>query len=88
MRAEPESVAGGLNPDGDGWRQGSIEPLDGITRMGKHLIPHFPRVRIENGDVLLARVQLASHQCHECGLPSRRVVVARGGRAYQQGPFS
>jgi len=38
-------------------------------------LEHFSRCRVEDRDLLLPRVQVASHQCHELGLLLDVVVI-------------
>jgi hypothetical protein len=73
---EPESVASAFDAHRDGAGQRGVEPLDRIAGMLEFsLDEHFSRCRVEDRDLLLPRVQVASHQCHELGLLLADVVV-------------
>ena len=72
---EPQGVASALDADGDGRRQGAVEAFDVVADVGQLLVPELARGRVEQGDLLLARVQIASDENHEVSLHLCDVVV-------------
>jgi len=72
---EPQGVAGALDTDGDGGRQRGIAAFDVVADVGQLLVPELARVGVEQSDLLLARVQIASDENHEFSLPLCDVVV-------------
>ena len=86
---KPLGVAGGLDPDGHGRPQRSVESLHGITIMDKLLFEDFAGGRVEDGDLLLPRVQITSDECHESGLLfGGRVTVPQPNPINSGRPFS
>src|SRR5262245_46253821 len=67
-RVEPQGVAGALDADGDRGRQGGVEAFDVVADVGQLLVPELARGRVEQSDLLLARVQIASDENHEFSL--------------------
>jgi hypothetical protein len=61
-RVEPQRVTGVFDADGDGGRQHGIEAFNGVAELGQLLAPDLARVRVEQRDLLLARVQVASDE--------------------------
>jgi hypothetical protein len=59
---EPQRVTGVFDADGDGGRQHGIEAFNGVAELGQLLAPDLARVRVEQRDLLLARVQVASDE--------------------------
>jgi len=75
---EPLGVAGRLDADRDGGRQRAVEPLHGVAVVGELLL-----------DLLRARVQITSDDCHDRGLLFRRVVaLGLSERSNSAWPFS
>ncbi len=72
---EPQRIAGAFDADGHGWSQRGIEAFDGVAIAGRFLVPEFPRIRVQQRDLLLARVQVTSHQDHVSALRWCDVVV-------------
>jgi len=72
---EPQGVASALDADGDGRRQGAVEAFDVVADVGQLLVPELARGRVEQSDLLLARVQIASDENHEFSLHLCDVVV-------------
>jgi hypothetical protein len=76
---EPKRVAGTFDANRDGRGQSGVEPLHLIPHVRELLLERFSRVGVEDGDLLLPCVQIASHQCHE--LASSRLPLWRSGRS-------
>ena len=74
-RVELQGVAGALDANGDGGRQGGVEAFDVGADVGQLLVPELARGRVEQSDLLLARVQIASDENHEFSLHLCDVVV-------------
>jgi hypothetical protein len=72
---KPQRVTGAFDADGDGWRQRGVEPFDVVARVGQFLVPELAGVRVEQSDLLLPRVEIASDQDHESALRWCDVVV-------------
>jgi len=72
---EPERVASAFDAHRDGAGQRGVEPLDSIAGVRELCLEHFSRCRVEDRDLLLPRVQVASHRCHERGLLLADVVI-------------
>jgi len=72
-----------------GWRQRSVEPLDSVAVVEELLLEDFTGGRVENSDLLLSRVQITSHECHESGLLfGGRVTVPQPNPINSGRPFS
>jgi hypothetical protein len=71
---EPQRVPSAFDADGDG-RQRGIEAFDVVAHMGQLLVPELARFRIEQSDLLFARMQIASDENHELSLHLCDVVV-------------
>ena len=78
---KPQGVAGALDADGDGGRQRGVEALDVVADVGQLLVPELARVGVEQSDLLLARVQIASDENHEFSLHRCDVVVLGSAEA-------
>jgi hypothetical protein len=88
-RVKPLGIAGGLDADGDGRRQRSVELLDSVAGVGELLLTDFARRGVENGDLLLSRVEITSDECHEIGLLlGSRVTVPQPNPINSGRPFS
>jgi len=88
-RVKPLGIAGGLDCDRDGRGQGPVELLNGVAVMGELLLEDFARHCVENGDLLLSRVQITSDECHESGLLlGSRVTVPQPNPINSGGPFT
>jgi hypothetical protein len=86
---KPLGVPGGLDPDRDGRTQGTIEALHGVALVDELLLENLAGSRVEDGDLLLARVQITSNECHESGLLSGgRVTVPQPNPINSGRPFS
>lgn len=72
---EPQRITGAFDANGHGWRQRGIEAFDGVAIVGQFLVPELPRIRVQQRDLLLPRVQVTSHQDHESALRWCDVVV-------------
>src|SRR6267142_1222540 len=80
-RVKPQRVAGAFDADGDGWRQRGVEPFDVVAGVGQFLVPELAGVRVEQSDLLLPRVEIASDQDHESALRWCDVVVPGSAEA-------
>ena len=78
---KPQGVAGALDADGDGGRQRGVEALDVVADVGQLLVPELARVGVEQSDLLLPRVQIASDENHEFSLHRCDVVVLGSAEA-------
>jgi hypothetical protein len=86
---EPLGISGSLDADGHWPRQGAVELLDGIAVVGELLLEDFARGGVENGHLLLSRVQITSDECHESGLLfGGRVTVPQPNPINSGRPFS
>ena len=72
---EPQRGAGAFDADGHGWRPRGIEAFDGVAVVGQRSFPELARVRVQQRDLLLPRVQVTSDQNHESALRWCDVVV-------------
>jgi len=59
---KPLRVPGGLDADRHGRPQRSIEALHGVAVVDELLLEDFARGRVEDGNLLLSRVQITSKQ--------------------------
>jgi hypothetical protein len=62
-------------PTVTGGRQRGVEALDVVADVGQLLVPELARVGIQQSDLLLPRVQIASDENHEFSLHRCDVVV-------------
>lgn len=86
---KPLSVAGRLDANRHGCWQRSIEALDGVAVVGELLLKDFASGRVEDGDLLLSRVQITSDECHDRGLLFGRAGALGWAEATSTaGPFS
>jgi hypothetical protein len=86
---KPLGVTGGLNPDRHRRAQGAVEALDGVALVDELLFENFAGSRVEGCDLLLARVQITSNECHESGLLFEgRVTVPQPNPINSGRPFS
>ena len=85
---KPEGVARCLDPNRHWPRQRAVEALDRVPLVQEFLLQDFASVGIQDGDLLLPAVQIATDQGHD-GLLSR-VAVALGWPEpiNSGGPFS
>ena len=66
---KPLGVADALDPDRDGTLEGSVELLDRLALVGEPLFLQLARLGVEDGHLLTAAVQIASHERHDPGPP-------------------
>jgi hypothetical protein len=86
---KPLSVAGGLDADCHGRPQRSVESLHGVAIVDELVLEDFARGRVEDGNLLLSRVQITSDKCHESGLlVGGRVTVPQPNPINSGRPFS
>jgi hypothetical protein len=86
---KPQRVSGAFDAHRDGrWKCG-VELLDGIAGVRQLLLDNFAGVRVEYGHLLLSRMQIASDENHEFGLPPSDVVCLGFAEAINDAvPFS
>jgi hypothetical protein len=86
---KPEGVARRLDPDRHRPRQRPVEPLDRVPLVQEFLLQDFAGVGIEDSDLLLPAVQIATDQGHAHGLLSRGAVAPGWPEPINSaGPFS
>ena len=84
---EPDGVPGALNTNRDRPGQRGIEFFDRRPLVYQLVLAHLPRVGVQHGYLLRARVQVASDKCHGVGLLSES-AVAHGEHSNSARPFS
>lgn len=88
-RMKPEGVPCRLNTDRHRPGQPAVEAFHRVPLVQEFLLQDFAGVGIQDGDLLLPAVQIATDQCHECGLLSRRAVAPGWPEPINSaGPFS
>jgi hypothetical protein len=75
QRMKPEGVARALDTDRDGSRERRVELLDATALVHQTLLLNLARGGVEDRQLLIPRVEIASDQDHEIGLHSCDVVV-------------
>lgn len=85
---KPAGVASALDPDRHRPRQRGVELLDRSVVVSQLVLGHLSRAGIQHGHLLLARVQVASHECHGVGLLSESAVAHGEHSNSARGPFS
>jgi hypothetical protein len=89
QRVKPEGIAGGLDAHGHRSGESRIEAFDAVPLVDQFLLVEFPRLGIQNRDLLLAAMQIATDQDHEGGLLSRGgAALGLPERSNCAGPFS
>src|SRR5262249_39489808 len=81
---KPLSVPSGLDADRHGRSERSVEALHSVALVDELLVQNFARGRVEDGDLLLSRVQITSNECHESGLLFGGVGDGPAAEPYQQ----
>ena len=70
-------------------RTTAVEALDGVALVDELLFENFAGSRVEGCDLLLARVQITSNECHESDLLFEgRVTVPQPNPINSGRPFS
>ncbi len=85
---KPDGVASALDTDRHRPRQRGVELLDRSPIVSQLVLGHRSRAGIQHGHLLLARVQVASHECHGVGLLSESAVAHGEHSNSARGPFS
>ena len=86
---KPLGVARRLDPDRHGRRQRAVEPLHGVAFVGELLFDELAGAGVEHSNLLLARVQVTSDECHDRGrLFLRAVALGLSEGSSSARPFS
>ena len=86
---KPLGVPGGLDADRDRRWKGPVELLDSVAVVGELPVEDFAGAGVEDGDLLLSRMQITSNECHDRGLLFvGAVALGLAEASSSAGPFS